>query len=72
MVPFQDAVIQFLLQSEALNYSVEILSMTHPAAHCPKVAVTLTTDPYPWQLREPSVSPSVKQLASAGATDSLL
>ena len=30
---------------EAINYSVEILSITQPAAHCPKVAVTLTTEP---------------------------
>jgi hypothetical protein len=61
-----------MLKREATNYSVEILSMTHPDAHCPKVAVTLTTEPYPLQLSEPSVPPSISQLASTGATDSLL
>jgi hypothetical protein len=33
---------------KAYDYSVvrvEILSITHPAAHWPKVAVTLTTEP---------------------------
>ena len=72
MVPFQVVANIKKPKREATNYSVEILSMTHPAAHCPKVAVTLTTEPYPLQLSEPSVSPSISQLASAGATDSLL
>src|SRR6185369_14699158 len=64
-----------IARSKARDYSfapLATLSSTHPAAHWPKVAVTLTTDPYPWQLSEPSPASSMLHDGSGGATASRL